>query len=272
LSERGGDFRFSPDGRRVALARFEGPGRANIWMLDAERRMLSRFTTSSGISASPIWSPDGKTVVFSNNGLVRKDVSGSADEQRVTELGRLREPSDWSRDGRFILFSESNLETNQYLWVLPVTPEGKPVEGEQPKPYLHSPFNEGSGRFSPEPNPHWVAYQSDETGRYEIFIASFPEPRRKLQITSGGGTFPQWGPDGRELFYISADDKLMVVGLKIGREGIEPSAPHELFPLNSVLRSIYAVAPDGKRILVNQVEVDLAPLEVIVNWPALLKK
>ena len=109
------------------------------------------------------------------------------------------------------------------------------MEGEQPKPYLHSPFNEEAGRFSPEPNPHWVAYQSDETGRYEIFIASFPEPRRRLQISGGGGTFPQWGPDGRELFYISADDKLMVVGLKIGRENIEASAPHEPFPLSGTV-------------------------------------
>jgi eukaryotic-like serine/threonine-protein kinase len=272
LSESGYDFRFSPDGRRVVLARREGGGRANIWMLDAERPMVSRFTSSSGISESPIWSPDGKTVVFSNNGLFRKDVSGSADQQRVTEMGRLREPSDWSRDGRFILFSESSLETNQDLWVLPVTPEGMPMEGEQPRPYLHSPFNEESGRFSPEPNPHWVAYQSDETGQYEIFIASFPEPRRRLQITSGGGTFPQWGADGRELFYISADNKLMAVELKFGRENIEPSTPHELFPLNAFFRSIYAVAPDGKRILANQIHFDLPSLEVIVNWPTLLKK
>src|SRR5689334_3999181 len=166
----------------------------------------------------------------------------------------MRYPSDWSRDGSFILFSESNLETNQDLWVLPVTREGKPVEGTQPQPYLHSSFNERSGRFSPEPNPHWVAYQSDETGRYEIFIASFPEPRRRFQISSGGGTFPQWGPDGRELFYISADDKLMVVGLKIRPEGIEPSTPRELFPISGAFwGSVYAVAPDGKRILVNQI-------------------
>jgi len=147
------------------------------------------------------------------------------------------------------------------------------VEGEQPKPYLHSPFNEGAGRFSPEPNPHWVAYQSDETGRYEIFIASFLEPRRRLQISSDGGTFPQWGPDGRELFCISADDKLMVVGLRIGRENIEASAPHELFPLSGTFwGSVYAVAPDGKRILVNRIMPDFASLEVIVSWPALLEK
>jgi len=274
LSETAHDFRLSPDGKRVVIQRFErgGPG-GNLWMLDAERRILSRFTSSSGISESPIWSPDGKTIVFSKNGLWRKDVSGAADEQRITELGRMRNPSDWSRDGRFILFSESNIETNQDLWILPVTREGKAVDGERPKPYLHSPYNEGFGRFSPEPNPQWVAYQSDETGRNEIFIASFPEPRLRRQITSSGGTYPQWGPDGRELFYISADSKLMQVGLKVGRESIEPSAPRELFPLSGGFwGSVYAVAPDGKRFLVNQIMPDFALLEVIVNWPALLKK
>jgi len=274
LSEPARDFRLSPDGSRIVMARFErvGPG-GNLWMLDAERRIVSRFTSSAGISESPIWSPNGKTIVFSKNGLLRKDVNGSADEQRITELGRMRNPSDWSRDGRFILFSESNIETNQDIWVLPVTREGKPVEGEEPKPYLHSPLNEGFGRFSPELNPHWIAYQSDETGRDELFIASFPEPRLRRQITSAGGTYPQWGPGGRELFYISADNKLMAVGLKVGRESIEPSVPRELFPLSGAFwGSVYAVAPDGKRFLVNQIMPDFAQLEVIVNWPALLKK
>jgi Tol biopolymer transport system component len=202
---------------------------------------------------------------------MRKDISGSGDELSITEPGRLRNPSDWSRNGRFILFSEGNAETNQDLWVLPVTPDGKPVEGEHAKPYLHSPFNELAGRFSPEPNPRWVAYQSDETGRGEIFVASFPEPRQKLQVTSRGGHSPQWAANGRELFYISADDKLTVVGLKMRAGSIEPSMPHALFSLDG-LSATYDVAPDGERFLVSQAARDLAPPEVIVNWPALLKR
>jgi Tol biopolymer transport system component/predicted Ser/Thr protein kinase len=269
------DFRLSPDGRRVALTQFATGGRSALWMIDMGRGIRTRLTPASGVAQSsgyPIWSPDGRTVVFSQTGvLMRKDISGSGDERPITEPARLRNPSDWSRDGRFILFSEGNAETNQDLWVLPVTPSGKPVEGQQAKPYLHSPFNELAGRFSPEPNPRWVAYQSDETGRDEIFIASFPEPRQKLQVTSGGGHSPQWAANGRELFYISADDKLTVVALKMRAGSIEPSTSHALFSLDG-LAPTYDVAPDGKRFLVSQAARDLAPPEVIVNWPALLRK
>ena len=117
-----------------------------------------------------------------------------------------------------------------------------------------------------------VAYQSDETGRNEIYIASFPDARRKLQVTSGGGTFPQWGPDGRELFYISGDGMLTVINLRNGADGLEPSSPKPLFPIaaNEYTASPYEVSPDGKRILVNQ-EQPNTELDVVVNWLLLLR-
>jgi hypothetical protein len=153
-----------------------------------------------------------------------------------------------------------------------VTPDGRLTEGSQAKPYLQGPFAEWQGRFSPEPNPHWVAYQSDETGQSEIYIASFPDARRKLQVTSGGGTFPAWGPDGRELFYIAGDGKLTVVGLRHGPDGPEPSSPQPLFPLATGILSAspFEVSPDGKRILVNQAEQN-GELDVVVNWTLLLR-
>jgi len=155
----------------------------------------------------------------------------------------------------------------------PVTPDGKAVEAVKPRPYLRTKYNEGFGRFSPQADPHWVAYQSDETGRSEIYIASFPEPRRKLQVTSDGGRFPAWGPDAKELFYVSADDKLMVITLRMGRDGIESSALREVFPFNqSSYMSLYDIAPDGRRILIQQREAVSQNIEVIVNWPALLRK
>jgi Tol biopolymer transport system component len=148
--------------------------------------------------------------------------------------------------------------------------DGSPKE-RSPNP-IWGAFAEWHGRFSPEPNPRWVAYQSDEIGRNEIYLASFPDARRKLQVTAGGGTFPQWGPDGRELFYISGDGMLTVVGLRNGSEGLEPFSPWQLFPLaaTSYIASPFQVAPDGERILVNQAQPN-TELDVVGNWPLLLR-
>jgi hypothetical protein len=154
-----------------------------------------------------------------------------------------------------------------------MTPDGRLAEGAQPKPYLHGPFAEWQARFSPEPNPRWVAYQSDETGRTEIYITSFPDARRRLQVTSSGGSFPEWGPGGRELFYLSGDGMLTVVGLRNGPEGLEPSSPQRLFPVTAgfFYSSPFEVSPDGKRILVNQADQN-QELHLVMNWPLLLRK
>jgi hypothetical protein len=120
-----------------------------------------------------------------------------------------------------------------------------------------------------------VAYSSDESGRDEVYVQGFPEPRGKFQISTGGGAFPEWSPDGRELYYISADGKLMAAGVKLGADSPAPSTPRELFTVRAVAAaniSPYAVAPDGKRFLVATAAGGPQPLEVVVNWPALLKK
>jgi serine/threonine-protein kinase len=272
-------IRISPDGKRfVAVRGLSGPSvapNAGLWLMDVERRLFSRFAPGQS-NQTPVWSNDGRTVLFtgeaSANGrtVYRKGISDSGQGERVGEW-RFQRFCDWSRDGRFLLYETSGPETRRDLWIAPVTPDGRLAEGAQPKPYLQGPFAEWQGRFSPEANPRWVAYQSDETGQNEIYIASFPDARRKLQVTSGGGTFPQWGPDGRELFYISGDGKLTVVGLRNGADGLEPTLPQPLFPLatNIFTESPFEVSPDGKRILVNQAEQN-AELHVVVNWPLLL--
>ena len=245
--------------------------------MDVERHLFSRFAPSES-NQTPVWSNDGRTVLFTFQGgnnsgrrVFRKGISDSGQGELIGEL-RAQRLSDWSRDGRFLLFEHFDSETQRDLWVAQVTPDGHLVAGAQPKPYLHGPFSEWHGRFSPEPNPRWVAYQSDETGRNEIYIASFPDARRKLQVTSGGGTFPQWGSNGRELFYLSGDGMLTVVGLKNGADGLEPSSPRPLFPMatNEYTASPYDVSPDGKRFLVNQ-EEQTRELDVVVNWPLLLR-
>jgi Tol biopolymer transport system component len=269
-------FRLSPDGRRVAAPR-DRPGSTDFWMLDVERGVAGLFTSNSG--QSPIWSPDGRTVVFSSPSpwnLFRKDSSGAGNEQRLSQSPNNQLATDWSRDGRSVLYWEIAPDTGRDLWVLPMTPEGGVAADAKPQPYLRTPYGEWAGRFSPEHRPRWVAYQSDESGRYEVYIDAFPQPRGKTRISTGGGTYPQWGAGGRELFYVSADFKLMAVDLKLTTDSVKPSAPRELFRLPVVDDgySPYDAPPDGQRFLVRATPERGAaqPLTVIVNWPALLKE
>ena len=272
-------FALSPDGRRVAVPKTEGSG-SDLWTLDAKLDAWSRLTFAAGVNSFPVWSPDGRTIVFYSSSppsLSRKDSSGAGAEERVAQSGNALVPTDWSRDGRSLLYYENAPGTNRDLWVLPVTPEGRPQAGARPRPYLRTPKDERFGRFSPEPNPRWVAYDSDFSGRREVYVQAYPEPRGEFLVSSGGGQFPAWGPDGREIFYVSADSKLMSVKLKVGPDFVQPSPPSVLFDVTvdgvAPVASPYAVAPDGKRFLVRAPVIQGAqPLEVIVNWPALLKK
>jgi len=207
--------------------------------------------------------------------LFRKDAGGSSDEQRVTDGPHQQYASDWSRDGRFFIYFEIAPGTQRDLWILPFTPEGKLPENAKPSPYLRTKFNESNARFSPEPSPRWVAYQSDETGRYEVYISGFPEPRVRLQISTGGGQYPQWGAGGRELFYVAPDNKLIVADLKVTLGAVQRSPPRALFTLPIIDNgwSPYDTAADGQRFLVRAVPQQASPpLTMIVNWPALLKK
>jgi hypothetical protein len=206
--------------------------------------------------------------------LFRKDAGGSSEEQRVTEGPNPQYANDWSRDGRVLIYQELAPGTQRDLWTLPLTPEGKVPGNAKPTPYLRTKFNEWNARFSPEPSPGWVAYQSDETGRYEIYIRGFPQPRDKFPISTGGGQYPQWGAGGRELLYVAPDNKLMTVDLTITAGTVRPAAPRQLFTL-PVLDNGWPPYDtiDGQRFLVRAVPQQASPpLTVIINWPALLKK
>jgi hypothetical protein len=270
-----GSFRVSVDGRRIAVSR-GSPAGLDLWMVEVERDAWSRFTFLPGSSRFPVWSPDGRVVMFqadTSANMYRKEASGAGIEQRVTESANPQYPLDWSRDGRLVLYYEIAPETQRDLWVLPVGPDGKPEAGAKARPYLRTRFNEYQARFSPEPSPRWVAYTSDESGREEVYVQAFPEPRGKFPISTGGGSYPAWSPDGRELYFVSPDDKLMATDLRLGADSVVPTTPRELFALvNFRLAYPYAVAPDGKRFLVMALAGGSEPLEVVTNWQALLKQ
>jgi Tol biopolymer transport system component len=269
-------FRPSPDERLIAVQRFEGSVQ-DLWLLD-ERGLMTRFTAGASLDTQPVWSPDGRMILFTryrSGVLLRKPANGIGDEQVIAQRSQVMFPFDWSGDGRWLLIREGTPDTKYDLWKLPMTPEGRVREGAKPLPYLQTQFSESEGRFSPEPSPRWVAYMSDDSGRPEVYIDAFPEPRGKKPISTGGGTFPKWGAGGRELYYISPENKLMVVSLKLGSDTVEPSAPRELFqlPLRSPAGPTYEPSRDGQRFLVlTSPEQAQQPLTVIVNWPALLKK
>ncbi|HVN05399.1 MAG TPA: winged helix-turn-helix domain-containing protein [Bryobacteraceae bacterium] len=260
-------FRLSPDGRRVAVTRVNSGG-SDLWMLDTARGVWSRFTYRPGISLYPVWSPDGRSIVFARDApfnLFRQDANGFGTEQRLTQSPDPQFPMDWSPDGRFILYEQDDAAGDRRsLWVLPTN------AGAQPWPYLRTPFNEDMGRFSPD--GRWMAFQSDESGRNEVYIAEFPEPRGKVQISTAGGVLPQWGAGAHELFYVSPDFNLMSAKLNLGARSVEPSAPRALFRLPTCDPDLspYQAAPDGRRLLILANPERADPLTLIVNWPALL--
>jgi serine/threonine protein kinase len=269
-------FRFSPDGSRIAASLAATNG-ASLWLAGMGRDPWVRFTFLPGSSSHPIWTPSGENILFQSqtpSNFFSKPVDATGEEVRITKSPNRQWPLDWSRDGRLILYYETRAETQRDLWTMPVDAGGKP-DPSYARPYLQSRFNEYMGRFYPEPNPRWIAYLSNESGREEVYIQGFPEPSGKKLISTDGGTYPEWSPDGRELYYISPDFKLMAVSLSIAGGTITPSRPAELFPLPlaRATSNPYAIAPDGKRFLVPiPAGKASAPLEVIINWPAMLSQ
>jgi Tol biopolymer transport system component/predicted Ser/Thr protein kinase len=270
-------FRLSPNGHRAVATR-DRPGGNDLWLLDLERGgSVSRFTSAStAFDIYPVWSPDGRTILFTTAAqrLIRKDSGGSSEEQLVIEGSNQQYADDCSRDGRFLIYHEVAPGTQRDLWTLPFTPEGKVPANAEPTPYLRTEFNETNARFSPEPSPRWVAYQSDKTGRYEVYIQGFPKRGDEVKISTGGGQYPEWGAGGRELFYTAPDNKLMVADVTINGDKVLPPTPRALFTL-PIIENGYSPYDtiDGQRFLVRALPQQASPpLTVIVNWPALLRK
>jgi len=261
-------FRLSPDARHIAASIIADTARdPALWLLDRERAASRRLTFNPGTNLYPVWSPDGRTIVFTSGNpwnLVRTEATGAGVQQRLTQSSNVQHPTDWSRDGRFILYEDSDPKTGLDLWILPMLGERKPV------PFLRSVFNETDARFSPD--GRWVAFVSDESGRSQVYVQPFQGSGEKWPISSAGGSRPRWRRDGKELYYLAADNKLMAVAVEVGHS-FTASAPAVLFRLDSAWND-YDVAPDGQWILISTYGVGAGstPITVVLNWQAGLKQ
>jgi Tol biopolymer transport system component len=237
---------------------------------DLVRGVATRLTFEPNIARSALWSTDGQTILYASNksgvyALYQKPATGAGEPEFVARSsGLVMTGTDWSRDGRFVLYEAHDAKTSTDIWLLSMDGERKAV------PLLHSPFDEGAARISPD--GRWLAYHSDETGRFEIYLQSFPTLGNKIQISSGGGNRPQWRADGRELFYRGLDGSVMGVKIEAGT-AFHADSPVRLFRL-SHRDTGYSSAPDGQRFLFTLLEESSARLNpvIVVNWTALLKE
>jgi eukaryotic-like serine/threonine-protein kinase len=266
-----GGPRLSPDDGRVAVQSRDAKAGSDISLIELAKRTSSKFTFDPAEDFWPLWSPDGKQIIWASNregihGIYRKLVSGLGRDELLLKSEVNLGPTDWSADGRFILCEQSDPITKIDLWVLP-------VEGDRrPFPLLHTPYNEASGRFSPD--GRWIAYDSDESRKREVYVQSFPALGGKFQVSDKGGYFPRWRRDGKEMFYLSGDGKLMVVEVKTDST-FEKGIPQVLFDLAAAkipLNSIYAVTTDGQRFIFRIEETAPPSLAVMVNWSIALRK
>jgi Tol biopolymer transport system component len=270
---------LSPDGRRVVVQRIVD-GNPDLWVIDVARGVQTRFTFDAREDTLPLWSPDGQRVVFvsTRNGvgdLFEKSTSGAEERPLLTTpVGKA--PIAWSPDGRYLLFSmvAQGARGTRDLWALPAG------DGQKPFPVAQTPFDEVAGQFSPD--GHWLAYVSNQSGRAHVYVRPFPGQGEATQVSTTGGTHPRWRPDGKELFYVAPDGRLMAVPVTItqGRQVLDLGAPIPLFtPRFAIGASItgakpqYAVARDG-RFLVNldMSEATSSPIKVVLNWDELPQK
>ena len=265
---------LSPTGDRVAFGLSDPRGgKIDVWVRDLARGVNSRFTFGGANNQVPVWSPDGKTIVFRSdrNGtfdLFAKPASGEGEEKLLFKSDESKFATNWSRDGRYIAFSSQSQKTGWDSWALPTFGDRKPF------PIVARPFAELNASFSPD--GRFVAYQSTESGNAEIYVQSFPVAGGKWQISNAGGTDASWRADGKELFYRSADQKLMAVEIQAG-ESFKAGIPQPLFPARVVTgtaRNKYLASADGQRFLLVAPlgREALIPTTVVLNWSAELAR
>jgi len=263
-----GNMMLAPNGKTVASDTTDPASQnTDIWTYDLETQSAKRLTFDPAIDSVPIWSPDGRRMVFASNrgvtfDLYFKDTNGAQEEKAIPQDGPDRFPSDWSRDGKFVLY-----ERGTDLWFLTI-PELRATQ------FLKASSTLKNGQFSPDGK--WVAYSSNESGRWEVYVTSFPEAHGKWQVSNAGGDQPKWRSDGKELFYLGPDSRMMAVPVKTGANfdagtpvGLFQANPRELVATSEQFS--YDVSKDGQKFLINtQLKTGMAPMSVVLNWSAKL--
>ena len=266
--------RISPDGRRVVVSR-TAQGNQDLWLLDGVR--ASRFTFDAAFERWPVWAPDGARMAFGSRGAGTFDVhqkvtSGAGNVQVVVASDETKLPTSWSADGRFLLYQRTDLQTQSDLWVTTMTGT------QESSVILKTPFIERSGAFSPD--GRWIAYQSNESGRNEVYVRTFvppgataSAPMGQWQVSTTGGIMPTWRPDGKELYYLNPEGALMAAPIAVRPSSLDPGTPVVLFPTRIVGGGVdaqqgrqYDVAPDGRFLINTLLDGADAPIRLILNW------
>ena len=266
-----GNVALAPDGKSVAVSMTDiASQNTDIWTYELQRGSAKRLTFDPAADQVPIWSPDAARLVFSSNrqsinDLYMKSSDGKHEEKLIVHGGINNFANDWSRDGKYILYTK---DTDLWLLTLPELKSSL---------FLKAPSVLRNGQFSPDGK--WVAYASNETGKWEIYVTSFPEARGKWQVSAGGGEQPRWREDGKELFYLSSDGKLMAAPVTTGAN-FDASTPVALFqatprqPVPIYDLFVYDVSRDGQRFLINTEvkQAETTPMSIVLNWAGKMNK
>lgn len=264
------DIQLLPGGRQLAAGLTDSAGSArDLWIFDLERDVASRFTFSPGFETGMTPSADGATLYFSTEtggtfALHRKQIGGSEDAEVLLESSSDLFPSGASPDGRLLALTVTHSGSGYDIDLLPLAEPGEPYS------LIQTPFDEQGATFSPD--GRWLAYQSNESGRQEVYVTPFPGLGRKWQISTAGGMLPRWRSDGRELMYQAPDGTVMAVAISVAGDDLAAAAPVALF--NTGIQPsdfpTWAISPDGQQVLIIEPVVgsDTTRVTVVVNWLA----
>jgi Tol biopolymer transport system component len=273
---------LAPDDRQIVVQRTV-QGNNDLWVVDERQGTTRRLTFSSATEAFPIWSPDGSRVVFTSlrNGfadIFEKPANGAAEETLLVTSREPKTPLDWTAARNLVLYASQSAKTQGDLWAVPATHNQKPF------PVVQTPFDDVQGQFSPD--GQWLAYASNESGRYEVYVRPFPDTGGRWQISNGGGAYPRWRHDGRELYYVSPGDRVMAVSIEPDTEARSMrwavpmpifaarfAAGVNIFSAGAQSRAQYSVSTDGRFLANMQVDDPVTPpITVVLNWQAALKQ